>query len=219
MEFKYTNRIVAYIDVLGWKEYINDDKNDPNKPGSNFLEIERILKEAPSIGIDGDIDVKGTQLSDSIIISMPAEYLDLQPHLVYLFNLIYILVKNYALKCGLVVRGAVTMGNMIHLDNIVYGVALNDAFNLEKCHAIYPRIIIDEKLFKKSNFQFVPCKFSDEYNFFHFLDNADIKLVTEFRELIIKKLDLYFDDKIRKKYLWLANYFNANVNDSLFIPF
>jgi hypothetical protein len=44
---------------------------------------------------------------------------------------------------GLLIRGAITIGDIVHDDSIVFGPALNRAYELESQQAIYPRIILD----------------------------------------------------------------------------
>jgi hypothetical protein len=79
-----------------------------------------------------------TTFSDNAVISEPVEGPNF--HLL-LFRLGYMQV--IASWSGLLIRGAVTIGDIVHDDSIVFGPALNRAYELESQQAIYPRIILD----------------------------------------------------------------------------
>jgi hypothetical protein len=79
-----------------------------------------------------------TTFSDNAVISEPVEGPNF--HLL-LFGLGYMQV--IASWSGLLIRGAVTIGDIVHDDSIVFGPALNRAYELESQQAIYPRIILD----------------------------------------------------------------------------
>lgn len=79
-----------------------------------------------------------TSFSDNVIISEPVEGPNF--HLL-LFRLGYMQV--IASWSGLLIRGAITIGDLVHDDLVVFGPALNRAYELESQRAIYPRIILD----------------------------------------------------------------------------
>jgi hypothetical protein len=79
-----------------------------------------------------------TTFSDNAVVSEPVEGPNF--HLL-LFRLGYMQV--IASWSGLLIRGAVTIGDIVHDDSIVFGPALNRAYELESQQAIYPRIILD----------------------------------------------------------------------------
>ncbi len=47
---------------------------------------------------------------------------------------------------GIMIRGGVTIGDLYHRNNIVYGPAMIEAYRLESKCAIYPRIIMSEDM-------------------------------------------------------------------------
>ena len=48
---------------------------------------------------------------------------------------------------GILLRGGITVGQLCHKDNIVYGPAMVEAYELESKSAIYPRVIVSEKFY------------------------------------------------------------------------
>jgi len=47
---------------------------------------------------------------------------------------------------GILCRGAISYGKLIHDNKVIFGPALNDAYETETRAAIYPRIILDKSL-------------------------------------------------------------------------
>ena len=73
------------------------------------------------------------------------------------------LMQLIAASQGVWVRGGVTVGNILHDDDVVFGPALNRAYELESKVAKFPRIVLDVEidelkyvitLMEKRSFQF-----------------------------------------------------------------
>ena len=134
----YERKFVAFYDVLGWRQKIAEAGNDP--------EMILALKAAVtgwSLLSDTGVQNRGfktciTTFSDNVVISEPVEGPNF--HLL-LFRLGYMQVL--ASWSGLLIRGAITIGDIVHDESIVFGPALNRAYELESQQAIYPRIILD----------------------------------------------------------------------------
>jgi hypothetical protein len=82
--------------------------------------------------------VQAGAFSDNYVLSMPAEFA------------IRILLSAAALRIkllqlGFLTRGGVTVGQMYHIDNVVFGPALIEAVALEK-EAHYPRLLCSDGL-------------------------------------------------------------------------
>lgn len=134
----YERKFVAFYDVLGWRQKIAEAGNDPEMilalkaavTGWSFLSNVEVQNRGFKTRI--------TTFSDNVVISEPAEGPNF--HLL-LFRLGYMQV--IASWSGLLIRGAITIGDIVHDDSIVFGPALNRAYELESQRAIYPRIILD----------------------------------------------------------------------------
>ncbi|EMO4162004.1 hypothetical protein [Morganella morganii] len=147
---KYEQRIVVFIDILGFKSLLNDtiDKNG----NDNEEKIDAIISAYEAIRNIWDLNESNAGLninsvrtkevsifSDCLVISFVIE----QPGEVFntlleIKMLIMILVSKKIL-C----RGAVSMGKFIHTNNYLFGPALVEAYTLESKAAMYPRVILD----------------------------------------------------------------------------
>lgn len=134
----YERKVVAFYDVLGWKQKISEAGSDPEKllalksavAGWSLLSRQQVQNRGFKTCM--------TTFSDNAVISEPAVGPNL--HLL-LFRLGYMQV--IASWSGLLIRGAITIGDIVHDESVVFGPALNRAYELESQRAIYPRIILD----------------------------------------------------------------------------
>jgi hypothetical protein len=53
------------------------------------------------------------------------------------------------LHVGFLTRGALVVGDLYHRDNVIFGPALIEAFNIERGEAFYPRILLSEPVIKE----------------------------------------------------------------------
>jgi len=167
----YEDRIVAFIDILGFKELVKKSESNskiietlnttlqylktwerPNQWNLDFVEIEKstqrkgiekfILKDRTNV----------TTFSDSIVVSVKIEEDNINEMLSSLItNLSY--MGSELMKNEILIRGAITIGKLIHNDNgAVFGNALIEAYELESKCSKYPRIIISNKLISRLNY-------------------------------------------------------------------
>jgi hypothetical protein len=143
----YSDRIVAYIDVLGWGELINRSVTQPS--------LLRVLGSASQVlsGFSKSIDERRklferededgaqvTQFSDTIIISCPATAEGLSE----ITSSIWFLSKVF-LDRDILIRGAIVQGQLYHQNSVVFGPALIEAWQAEKA-ARFPRITLQQTL-------------------------------------------------------------------------
>ncbi|MBI3479721.1 MAG: hypothetical protein HY016_05100 [Nitrosomonadales bacterium] len=183
MSLTFTEHIVAFIDILGFKEIVSRSEKDDkqlqqileclefikghevsDKWGLQYIEIE---ESAQKKGVQrfkiGD-DVQCTCFSDSIAVSVPVSDNSVN-------EVVSTLVANLAymgarlLTEGVLIRGGVTVGNIIHQNGgVIIGQALIDAHELEKTLAMYPRIILSNELIGRLNY---PINFKSESYPYH----------------------------------------------------
>jgi hypothetical protein len=132
---------------------------------------------------------------------------------------------------GILIRGAITIGELIHTNaGIVFGQALIDAYELEKHNAVYPRIILSDRLISYLNYPIL--KKADSYPYHQYLSRFDDGYVgftqlksfevlqswcktnpttlhdelLNARNAIVRGLNCSAEDpKIYSKYQWLKN--------------
>jgi hypothetical protein len=148
MSEQYENRLVAYIDILGWKEA--SDTLGPaqliraldliHEHPRQFSEAERrkLLEFGEKPGVTWinpmRLRVRAAAFSDDVVVSEPAAYG------CGIFTIRRMCVR--LLELGFLSRGGVSLGQLYHDDNVVFGPALNRAVEIEQS-ASFPRIVCD----------------------------------------------------------------------------
>lgn len=140
---KYENRIVLFLDILGFQDHLN---KTVDKKKDNEDEIQKLYHSLQLInwfaGINDGSNKIATQFSDSLVISFKPdsknEFLNLLDDII---RLIIALVQN-----GIICRGAISYGKLIHTKEIIFGPALVDAYLTESKAAMYPRVILDPNI-------------------------------------------------------------------------
>ena len=99
---------------------------------SDFMKINKLKIIVPTVNI----------LSDTMIITIPYNI----NYLSIIFEISIILHLTLLQKFKLNIRGSISVGNVIFFKNTITGLGLNNADNLEKKIAKFPRIVLDPKL-------------------------------------------------------------------------
>jgi hypothetical protein len=58
-------------------------------------------------------------------------------------------VAEMALRIGVLIRGGYSFGQLYHENGVVFGEAMVDAYQLESKHAVYPRILVSDRIFEQ----------------------------------------------------------------------
>lgn len=250
---KYERRLIAFIDILGFTALVKESENNPivlekingaleilkesAKPSGWSLSTIEIEESAQYKGIENfkiDDKINVTCFSDSIVASVNLEIINLNEALsTFIANLA--LMGAYLLSEGILIRGGITDGNLIHTrDSTVFGQALIDAYKIESELSVYPRILLTKKLInhlqypiltKKDEYPYhrYLCRFEDgcvgfdQLVFFEvFQSTIDINIGTfketigKIKQVIINGLDSCFDNpNVYKKYEWLKCRYNS----------
>lgn len=140
---KYEDRVVAFIDLLGFSEMVEKTAEDEKKLQSLTGALESFYNIIWEWEANGEYSSFAfTQFSDSIVISAIADSTDSFGMLMQLLIGVMALVDNN----DVLVRGGITRGQLIHDKTMLVGPAMVDAYHMESKKAIYPRIIIGEEL-------------------------------------------------------------------------
>ena len=145
----YEERIVVFFDVLGWKSHISNAGSDPVKIGQLAL-IPKLLKSSPFLQATGSGEARITSFSDCCVISLPYKE-EFLPQIIYGLSNIFI----GSAICGFLLRAGVTVGQLHHQEDIVFGPALNKAYQLES-KGVYPRIILDDAIPELNHLDIIP---------------------------------------------------------------
>jgi hypothetical protein len=143
-DLKWERRVVAFYDILGWRNHIRDAGNDPKKVG----ELRRIiLLHSRLVRLPVEEPAKVSTFSDNIVISIrPTKFV---PYFLRALALFQLMTANR----GFLLRGGVAVGDVIHDDEVVFGPALVQAYDLESRIAKFPRIVLQKELFEFGEFK------------------------------------------------------------------
>lgn len=200
--------VVAFLDVLGFSNFIEEDARTLNP-----VHLERLLQSLLDVkGSPAGLKVDIRAFSDSIIISVPLS----NESVVDLVEAVIELQRLF-IKRDVLIRGAIALGKHFASSELVYSEALVKAYRLEQKTARFPRIVVDPNLLDLFvNDTDNPAelrvrvtnrllKDRDNLNFINYLDEA---LLPQHKSLI----GSYNVDKITagvlEKLQWLAEYHN-----------
>lgn len=249
---EYEKRLVAFIDILGFRELVKKSEHNPAILENLYQAINYLKNwEKPdswnlsTIEIEEDAQKKGVSLftindksnctcfSDSIVVSVRVADSDINAIFSTLVANISLFGANI-IQNGILIRGAITIGNLIHKDNgIIIGQGLIDAYNLESKLACFPRIIISDNLIKELNYPLSAKRERYPYHQYLVRDNdgcvgfhqlkyfevvqswTEMKddilktSLNNIRKEIIKGLDSTFETpSAHGKYQWLKDQYN-----------
>jgi hypothetical protein len=147
-EFHYDEYFVAFLDILGFKDLVFSNlKKDKRRIAKYFSIVEttvsRLKASSEKINLGFQI------ISDSVILSMPntgekEDRIEKLKHLCIAVGRI----QSELVKGNLWLRGGISNG-LAYFDyqkNIVLGKGYINAYQLESTSAVYPRVILDNKL-------------------------------------------------------------------------
>ncbi len=131
----YKRRVVAFYDILGWRNHIIAAGSDSSKIG----ELRRIvLLHSRITHLPTREPVRVSTFSDNIVIS-------LSPKFVNYFLRTLAMLQFMSANRGFLLRGGVSIGDLVHDDEVVFGPGLVKD-DLESKIARFPRIVVDSEL-------------------------------------------------------------------------
>ncbi|WP_455232205.1 hypothetical protein [Geopseudomonas aromaticivorans] len=162
----YEERLICFIDLLGFKDAINVSKKDTQVFAALYEALDELKGERLVSLLHGSVPVitengewssaraaeavciarehwplVATQFSDSFVISCPAEN---SGSCLLLLKSIDWLQNIFFSHLGMLMRGGVSKGQLIHEQGgPLFGPAMNSAYTLESVGAIYPRILFE----------------------------------------------------------------------------
>ena len=138
----YEQRVLAYIDILAWKDLIKRSADDFSvmatitKAVESLTEHRRFVDHVGRSAL-GPQSIQLTVFSDTVVLSCRPN-----PRAVYFLCMH---AKKFCIRlmeAGLYTRGAIVRGALYHSGDIIFGPALVEAYTLESSVAKYPRIVV-----------------------------------------------------------------------------
>lgn len=238
---EYKDCYVAFLDILGFKEFCKDERSDCAIIKALFDDTELIVskynKTFAKLVISQDT-IDNSQLmimSDSIVISAPNSDEGL-------LSILYqgAFIQNMLLKFGLLVRGGIARGKFFQYKRIMFGPAMIQAYEIES-DAKFPRVVLSDDIidrlkekgfFKTGNIQkylsfdddsiqiqieLLIKQDNDKKYFLNYLSPFEtIKIYNDEDlknniEKTITKGLKAQDTKVKKKYEWFNTYYNKSI--------
>lgn len=221
-EIEYSERLVAFIDILGFSQIISSDfSNDIDYIkffNKNLSHVVKILKE--EYGKVFSIKM----FSDCICLSCEPDPEKLE----YILSELSF-IQLYFSTDNIFIRGGFAKGKHFENENLIYSKGLIRAYELEKT-SIYPRILISDdvvELIKKEGinqrndgkFDFL-MKSPDGLYFLDYLDylhsdyiEADDFLKSHKASIINQVRKNKHNNRIVEKYKWLSLYHNIKFGE------
>jgi hypothetical protein len=135
---KYERRVVAFYDVMGWKSKIDRAGAD----SARITQLKNIVRlfstTRGEYGVGTPFQGRITTFSDNVVVSANTDVNSLFTVIVRLG-----MMQFGAAQIGFLIRGGITIGDILHDEHVVFGPALNQAYLLECSKADKPRIVID----------------------------------------------------------------------------
>jgi hypothetical protein len=229
---EYKPYLIAFFDILGFKNELAEKTCD--EIHRVFEVFEEDNKFTKTLGEEPEM----LYFSDSVIrFSVFEKYKDCLDTLVFCEIMSLIHLQSLLIDKGVLVRGALTWGDLYVEGSMIYGDGVVKAYELESNVAIYPRIIIDPEIIELINRYFegvdwaeqqlrdyrkVLCLSDAGYYYLNYLraienefDDPDYYpiFLAKHRDLIKQKQKEDMPARDKSKIIWLVNYHNRIVNE------
>jgi len=140
----YSERYVAFIDILGFREIIKRSETDSRLYETLVKTLSEIHAREPIEG-EETVDFQFQTFSDSIVISSASSKMGLAHLLRAICTLTLELMQE-----SLLIRGGIAKGKLYHEKGVMFGPAVIEAYEIEKTIAKYPRVILSKQTYKDS---------------------------------------------------------------------
>jgi len=131
----YGQRYVAFLDILGFKALVKEADRHRDQIATiltSLLAFREILERY------GASEVRYSQFSDNVIISAPRT----EAGMTYLFEAC-VRISTRLLKEGVLVRGGIVLGNVMHTEQVAFGPAIAEAHQADGS-GTPPRILLSK---------------------------------------------------------------------------
>jgi hypothetical protein len=237
-EIKYSKKIIVFLDVLGYSNFVKK-QGDKAKEVYDVMEFlskafndvnDSLNVEKPDSLNDVDDSLNGirparkgelTLFSDTIVFSfeIKEELEKLKEVLPQLVPLIGVALYRIFDKCELLLRGIITLGEIYHTQNELFGQGIIDAYRKEKEEILFPRVLLDKSVHSGIDFKKVYKTENGTVSIDYigdYIGSTPDKTPDEKKEIFKKHKKLIEYHLKRKKaktdivakYIWLKDYHN-----------
>lgn len=240
---EYKQQIVAFIDILGYKEIVEKAEGDEQKAAEIIKQLQSSINNAVKRNLNSslscneplDMDPKYRIFSDCICISsdcIAGTSANFRAQFVFHFILNLVYVQAELLLHNIFIRGGVVVGNHHISDEMIFSAALVKSYNLESKEAIYPRILIDNSVINilrnsghEADYGLLNALIKRDADGLVFLDYLEYVNEVDYPEYqteeffsrhktaLGERLVTDLPAKVKEKYLWAARYHNQKVED------
>jgi len=227
--FPYPEKYVAFIDMLGFRKFVEsaDASAEEREALAKIVGIFRT-----TIGAHESLGVRVTHFSDSLIVSSERSERGLNAVLSGCTWLALNLVQYSVL-----LRGGIAIGGITHEADVLFGMGVNRAYAFEKA-GLPPRIGLDRNVVLDiqrsavlSSFGFITQDHINGEPMLHILREIEgydgkpepggtiwDRHAAAIAEVIRLHSNLEQPEEVRKKYAWLAEYWNTVVSRRNILP-
>ncbi len=151
---RYEERIVMFIDVLGFKSLIDSTLDEDIENQLNISKLVGCFNKALEdiFDVSHRNYVQFSQFSDSFVISHVVFDKEDVDSLFQAYTMVFLIAKliiRSFLQQEILVRGGICQGKVFHREGyLLFGPAMNKAYLLESTRAKYPRIIVSKEIIK-----------------------------------------------------------------------
>jgi hypothetical protein len=138
----YSERYVAFIDILGFSDIVKRSETD-SKLYDALVKTLSDIQTREAIEGQEDVDFRFQSFSDSIVLSSAKS----SRGLAYLLTAIYSLTIEL-LEEELLIRGAIARGNLYHEKGVMFGPAFIEAYRIEQNITKYPRVLLSKDTYE-----------------------------------------------------------------------
>jgi hypothetical protein len=240
MEIQFSDRAIAYLDILGFKDFLYDAEKIPDEL-NNLNSLVQNLSNSKLPTVQDPTQQFSTPIIDylfifdTIIISSPISQVidDVNVDGLYVVSMVAIQIAQDLLEQGFLIRGGIAVGNVFHSTSNVYGSAYIEAYETEQ-KVQFPIIVLAESARKHisqkknliQNFfladLFVTAAYLGDTVFLeclHPYGNSKSYILnfedmfSPLKDQIIRNLKLHQPGTRKRSYWeWMATYFNYAID-------
>lgn len=152
----YVNRVVLFLDILGFGDIVVETAKDQGR-------LHAILDAIDEIKATGDEreffeSQQITQFSDSLVVSYEVTERSAIFSVLHVIGLMQVML----IERGMLARGAVTVGKLLHTSDYLIGPAMVEAYELESRRAKFPRVLVSNNVFASARANPAPHHHPDQ---------------------------------------------------------
>lgn len=218
----YKECYVAFIDILGFTNYVENNNFDDVNMVLEFLKVEKNTADS-SLKMKYGIPYESINIllvSDSIILSIEKDIKNSFEAIIWMCACFQ---ASLLINSQMLMRGAISCGEFYIKDTILFGKAYLKAYELERKYKT-PRIIIDEAIdiSKMSDKTYVKKDENDNVLFVDYLNMALKSCGFTYKQTMIEKsiidnLNVFKYQKEYLKYDWIKDYYNSCTNNEIYL--